>query len=355
MKTNKPKEDFTVDGEAQSAAKQPVEVHLRAQITQLRARNNELAEVIGSQQEIAREIAEAVQAAEPYPRYRYPAPRRQAHDVAAVLKLSDWHIGEKIEKKEVENFGTFNWDIAREGMLGITTEWLQWVDLRRRVYRVREAHLFAEGDYISGDIHQELAVTNEFPVPVQVERAGHLLAEIGRIAAAHFDTVHIWMVGAGNHDRVTPKPQCKMRHSNSWSYLVHAITRLALVGHRNVVIHESEGAKKLASVLGVKFLLEHGDSVKSHMGIPYYGFQRSAGREAKRRMNTDLGYDYWSFGHFHCPAIIEGNILVNGSLSGTTEYDYIAGRHAKPSQVGFMVHPKHGLFDWTAFYRRDAR
>ncbi len=343
---------LTIDDAPPAAPPEPVEIHLRAQIKQLKIREHELAEIIGAQQELADEIAEAVRAAEPYPRFKYSPPTRGAHQVAAVLKLSDWHIGEVTQRTEVENFGAFNWDIARDGMLGILNEFLQWNSAKRRIYDVQELHLFCEGDYVSGDIHQELCVTNEFPVPVQVEKAGHLLGEVARIGAAHFARVHLWMVGSGNHDRVTLKPQAKQRHANSWSYLVHAIAKQNLAAHRNITLHESPGAKQLASVLGQRFLIEHGDMVKSHMGIPYYGFGRTVGREAKRRMGTDLGFDYWSIGHFHVPAVIEQNILVNGSLTGTTEFDYLCGRHARPSQVGFMVHPKHGLFDWTPFYRR---
>jgi hypothetical protein len=41
---------------------------------------------------------------------------------------------------------------------------------------------------------------------------------------------------------------------------------------------------------------------------------------------------------------------MNGSLSGTTEFDHSCGRHAAPAQTSFLVHPKYGIFDfvpWT--------
>lgn len=84
-------------------------------------------------------------------------------------------------------------------------------------------------------------------------------------------------------------------------------------------------------------------------GIPYYGMERDRAREAMKRQHTEKGFDYISIGHWHVPAIIGGNILVNGSLPGTTEFDHLVGRHASPAQVSFMVHPKFGLFNWVAW------
>ena len=117
----------------------------------------------------------------------------------------------------------------------------------------------------------------------------------------------------------------------------------------NIRVQHAEGIKLLAEVAGWRFLLEHGDLFKSWMGIPFYGIQRGRGREAVRRMNTDLGFHYQAIGHWHVPTMLEGSTIINGSLSGTSEFDHGAGRHANPAQVAFMVHPTRGLFNMTAF------
>jgi hypothetical protein len=83
--------------------------------------------------------------------------------------------------------------------------------------------------------------------------------------------------------------------------------------------------------------------------LPHYGFARLVGKEAVRRMNTDLGFHYLSIGHFHEPNFISNRILVNGSLSGTSEFDHVCGRHAAPSQLAYMMHSEHGIFNLTPF------
>src|SRR6266581_4307027 len=68
----------------------------------------------------------------------------------------------------------------------------------------------------------------------------------------------------------------------------------------------------------------------------------------------DVGFDYMSVGHWHVPGVVSGNILINGSLSGTDEFDHGCGRHAPPAQVSFLVHPKHKIFGWTAWNAVDV-
>jgi len=66
-------------------------------------------------------------------------------------------------------------------------------------------------------------------------------------------------------------------------------------------------------------------------------------------MGTDKSFRYIGIAHWHVPAFLEGAVIVNGSLSGTTEFDHSQGRHADPTQVAFMVHPNHGMFNYTPF------
>src|SRR6185312_15027171 len=103
-----------------------------------------------------------------------------------------------------------------------------------------------------------------------------------------------------------------------------------------------------AVVQGKRFLLAHGHHIMGQAGIPFYGMERSRAREAvKRAAEPNKMFDYMSMGHWHVPAIISGNILINGSLPGCTEFDHLQGRYAPPSQVSFLVHPRHGMFGWT--------
>ena len=324
--------------------------YLRAENERLNGNLSSLVARLGKQQELADRIAAAVPAAEPLRPLPRPTTARPGTPVAACLLLSDFHIGERISAAETEGFGAFDWSVAQKRLRSITEDFVRWIQTQRHGYKIDQCAVFGLGDYISGDIHRELSVTAEFPVPVQAAKAGVLIGEtVARLASA-FRSVDFYAVGADNHGRLTPKPQCKQKATNSMSFVVHAIARAYLASHRNVRMVEAEGMKYVATVAGWKFLLEHGDTVRAWMGIPYYGLERERAREATRRMNTDRTFHYEVMGHWHLPGLVAGNIIVNGSLSGTSEYDHAAGRHSPPAQVAFLVSPKHGLFNLVPFH-----
>ncbi len=304
---------------------------------------------LGSRDELIGEITTAVEARRPIQVKRRRGQSGKLPLVSVVLKLSDWHIGEVIKRDQTEGRNAYNWRVAQDRLLGvIIPNFLKWVDGNRKTYRIEEVVVSCEGDYVSGDIHEELKVTNEFPTTVATARAGDLLGETILTMAPHFAKTTVLAIGGGNHDRTTRKPIGKERVQNSWGFLVHHIAARVVDKVSTVQFVESEGMKLRWEVNGKALLIEHGDAIRGHMGIPYYGFNRLSGKEAIRRMNTEQGIDYHSIGHFHVPALIENRWIVNGSLSGTTEFDHTQGRHAEPCQVAFMV-GKHGAFNLTPF------
>jgi len=324
--------------------------HLRAKNRQLESLLRSATEARGALQEAALSITEAVRAIDPRPLLKYREGDDSASEIEPVLMLSDWQIGEVVSSEATEGFGKFNWAIAQDRILNqLLPKFIAWVGTHRRSFKINRCHIFGLSDYVSGDIHYELSVTNEFPLPVQTANAGWLLGEAIAGIAPHFKEVVVWEESADNHGRLTRRPQHKQAVLNNMSYLVHAIANASLRKHGNVRIELGLGEKLLADVNGKKWLLEHGHNLLSWMGVPYYGMERNRGREATKRIHTERGFDYMAIAHFHVPAIISDNIFVNGALPGTTEFDHSQGRHALPSQVSFMTHPKYGPFDWTAW------
>ncbi len=326
--------------------------YLRNRITELNKLNKNLLRTAGEQKEMAATVAESVRATAPFPKYSYSRPKKSKSSISAVIMLSDWHIGEVIQANETEGFGQYDFEIAQDRLFNILTAFINWIDVQRSAYLIDSCAVFSVGDMISGDIHQELMVTNEFPIPVQAAKAGLLLGEAIRRIASHFKTVDVYEIGADNHSRLTKKPQAKQAAQNSMSYLVHTIANCVTEKHTNVKPHLAKGIKQVATVAGSRFLLEHENTVKAWMGIPYYGMQRERGREAIKRMNTPHTFDYLACGHWHVPGLIEGSMITNGSLSGTSEYDHSCGRHANPCQMAFLVHPKKRVFNLVPFTER---
>ena len=309
---------------------------------------------LSTREAMAAKVAEAVEALPPLPIkgpkvFGPPTGQPSTSPISMFLKLSDWHIGEYIRAEETEGFGGYDWEKAQQRAHMITDKVIESARINRQSFTIEELVISAEGDFVSGDIHDELKITNEFPLPVQAAKAGALLREVIYKLSGHFKKVRVLEIGADNHGRLNKKPQAKQKSLNNANFMVYAVTNASLENIKNVEIVQPEGIKAVIRVAGFDFLVEHGDETKAWMGIPFYGLERTRAREAVKRMNTEKTFHYQSIGHWHVAGIISGNILVNGSLSGTSEYDHAQGRHGAPTQVSFLVHPKYGIFNWTAW------
>jgi len=324
-------------------------LYLRARQQQLERENARLLRALGQQKEIAHAIAAAVQALEPYDSYGYPRPSRSRHKVVAVMVWSDWHIGEIILPEETEGWGEYNYAIAQDRFYRMLDGFLRWVDVQRSVYPIEELVIMGLGDYISGSIHLELLMTQEFPPVEQAVKAGYMMAEGLRRAAAHARKLRFVGIGADNHGRLFPKPVAKRKYQTNFSYVTHKVAKEMVREIKNISFVESKGMTHLEEINGYRFLATHGDTIRSWMNIPYYGLERRRGLEAAGRMNTHRTFHYMCLGHFHVPSWVGGNILINGSLSGTSEYDHAAGRRSEPAQIAFLVHPEWGFFNLVAF------
>lgn len=337
------------------------EKFLTKENTQLKGQIERLQETSGFQQILTDKILKAVDALTPLVPYSYKAGKSAEAEMAAVLQLSDWHIGEVISESETGSFGRYNFDIAKQRANYITDKFLGWLQSHRASFKIPKVYVFGQADWVSGDIHNELRVTNEFPLPEQAVRSGQLFAQVLARIAPHAPELHVVAIEPDNHGRMNPKPQFKQKARNNMSFVTYAMAEALLKEHGNINWINNHRIRELVDVVGQKFLIEHGDVVKSWQGIPYMGMLRHTAREANKhmrailekqrqelaRLHNEYGFDFVALGHFHVPNVIDNQILVNGSLSGTSEFDEGVGRYAKPSQVSFLVHPKYGFFDWT--------
>jgi hypothetical protein len=328
--------------------------YLRAKVRLLEKRGITLQKSIGEQKEIAHVLEQTVKASRPYPRtWKAPAIRKDKPTVVPVLMWSDWHIGEKIDPRQTEGFGSYSWQEAQDRNFSILDDQLQWVKANRTQYNIEEVQVLALGDYVAGGIHKELEVYAEFDPPVQAVNAGKMMGENLMRLSSEFERVKVERT-MGNHDRIWMKPQHKGRATNSWAFVVYNICDGMTARDTSIITTDPVldiGSKKVINVNGHKILIEHGDNFRAWMGIPYYGIERGLGKETRKRMRLldESTYFHWHcIGHWHVPALVSNTTFINGSLSGTTEHDHNNNRFSEPNQLAFMVSENH-IFNITPF------
>jgi len=314
-----------------------------------------------------RDVLQSAVAMSPAPLKYRPSRSKKKPKITAVALLSDLQCGEVGSLLETDGWGIYNYAIMRARLAKYARNFLRYIEVQRHGYTIDECVILVLGDLISGDIHEELLRTNEFPPPVQAILAGAAVAAFAAVLAPHFGTVRLEMVGGSNHDRLTRKYQFKGGTLNSFDYVAHEHATALLSGHPNVVCNHYRTQKKKIDIAGRKYLCAHGDQVKAWMGIPYYGFDREVAREAKRHLEavmakaregasdiTSAGFDGILAGHWHVPAIGPNfKYVINGSLPGTNELDHKLGRFSPPAQVTFFVSHNHGLFAPVAWRLDD--
>ena len=287
----------------------------------------------------------------------YRKVKKSSSEVSPVMHITDSHMGSVQASDEIEQFNIYNPDICDKRNIGFANGFVDWVQLHRTVYNIRNCNIIFTGDLISGDIHDELRVTNAFPVPEQIVRAAQVHFKQIALLAPYFEMVTVDFLTEDNHSRLTKKPQAKEAGINSYGYLIAKLIEAYLIKHENVNFNIHAMHEKIITISNRNYLITHGHTIRGWMGTPWYGIERRVAREATARQSImmndisraqEVGFHKIVHGHFHTP-FDSPLFTCGGSVAGTDAYDHQNGRHAEPSQSAWMIHPVNGEFNRTNF------
>lgn len=265
-----------------------------------------------------------------------------------VLLWSDTHFGEVVSKEETNGLNEYDAKICWKRHEKMRESIFSYAD--NRPYPVDKLHIAALGDMLSGNIHDELAETNEIPLAESSVAFAYDGSAWLRSVAERFRQIEFAGV-VGNHPRFSPKMRAKQAFDNADWFTYH---QMALhlrdderfkftIPRSNAHVHQVIGGRNL--------LLWHGDGVRSSMpGVPWGGVTRRAAQ--LQNQYTQAGSAIYAFlvGHFHQRNIVAGPansyIAMNGSPKGVDEYSLKAfggGQH--PCQLLLTFHKTRGLTD----------
>jgi predicted phosphodiesterase len=267
-----------------------------------------------------------------------------------VLLLSDAHFSEVVDP-EVAMGICYNEDIAKRRIERVRDVTLRYKQLRETSYPIRKLTVAVLGDMLNGDIHEELEITNESPLPVALVTLAYYLNDMGLSLRQEFPDVEFVFI-PGNHPRTKKVPRFKQKTTTNWEYVLGHMVK-ALAGTRYTVT-VPKAMVYVHHIFGWRMGMSHGDAVKSNSfaGIPFYGLkQRNDALQSLMRHLDQPGLDYITIGHFHKPTVLEGTdctLIINGSVKGGDEYslgNYLSSND--PVQYLLTFHEKHGLTDYS--------
>ncbi len=268
-----------------------------------------------------------------------------------ILFTSDFQWGEVIDLEEMAGLNCFDKEIASARYSRLIETFIDLTIKSNSGRKPKEVIYLRGGDSISGEIHDELAQTNDlWSLPAVKDLARHEIAGIERIVQELGCKVKVISV-PGNHGRQTRKPMAKKYVETNYDDLCAWAIEMYFnaKGNTDVSFYAPKSGDALFEVHGLRFCMTHGDRIGSRGGQGFVGPAATIARGMKKLSDYYAGLnqhiDYFLVGHFHTPLKLEHG-FSNGSLPGLGEYARdLRVKPAAPVQWYFSVHPTRGIVE----------
>jgi len=275
-----------------------------------------------------------------------PEPRRTFKgklEESAILLLSDLHLGRENHFIDIEtgrDYLTYNREIAIKEANRLLDGVQRINELLSRSYKIDKLYIFVLGDLIEGqELFSEQQLLIEEGIGRQMLFAIRLLSDLIKELLKEFKEIKIVNV-PGNHGRLIKKSYSFEVYYNNIDFLIGKMLQAIFEKEKRIEIQTPESWFFRTKVYDWQYFLHHGATIRSWMGIPYYGIVRQS-RQRKAEMDIDIE----CIGHFHMqleiPISSESLTLVNGCWIEKDSYAWNKyGRLTKPEQIYFGVSPK---------------
>jgi hypothetical protein len=277
------------------------------------------------------------------PKWVYAPKSAKAPGVPKVM-LSDLHWGEMVRAEQIGGVNSYNLAIAKRRLHSVIQTTIDLCKILDPSMSYPGIVVPLGGDMVSGNIHDELAASNELnTMPTLLDLYRQLVPAI-KLLADTFGHVFLPCV-SGNHDRDTKKIWSKDRNHTSFGWLLYQFLAAAFAEDKRVTFYIPDGSDALYRIYNTRYLLTHGDQFRGGDGIIGPLGPVTRGEQKKNTRNAAVGqeYDIMEFGHFH-KRIMTARLRGNGSLKGYDEYAADNNFGFEPASQNFWItHPDHGI------------
>lgn len=318
------------------------------QTRRLASQNKRLLSQVRVADRILARASEAMEALPPARKPRVVRSSEHRSREAALLLLTDHHIGAKFTREEMGGLNAYDIEEYSRRLRYVVLKTIRLTQGRADLV-VPEIVVFLGGDMIDGLIHDSLERNADAAPADQVVIGAWLIAQALQELAANFEQVRV-VCAPGNHGRLR-KPHEMENVTQNFDTLLYLLARQHCTRQRNISwtiprewwVHvdlEGHGVLCLHGHVGVK-------GVSGNATFPGYGLRRAADnlQHIQRRLNQPARYIV--MGHYHsffCTSHEEGLLVINGSIMGSNPYALAGGFPYRPAvQVLMLFHRAHGM------------
>jgi predicted phosphodiesterase len=242
-----------------------------------------------------------------YPRRKRSGTKDRA---TAVVLLSDWHVEERVRGETIGHVNDFSLDVADERIAELSDRIEMLVSHERQIANIDRIVIWAGGDFISNNIHEDTAEVAQLPPAEAMRWAGERLRGIIDRAADIADEVLV-VTSGGNHGRSVMKPRIATEADHSWEQNCY-VMMATFETRPNVRWQIGEGYLNVVDLDGFKIAFHHGHGIKGNIHV--------GASKAIAQWQRVEPVNMHCFGHHHQFAYQRGKYLSNGSLVGYNAY-----------------------------------
>jgi hypothetical protein len=293
------------------------------------------------------------------PQWRRARKGKTAHVGTVMAQLTDWHLDEVVNPKEILDLNAYNRQIAEsrvkrwaDKVVSLPREYMRGLDIEGLI-------IPATGDLFTGEIHEELTATNEDTILASMLYWMEPMISMLEMFGEEYRNVEMDCV-PGNHPRTTKKYDHKQRVKKNFEQFFWSVVRDRLADRgraKNVTINVSESSNLNLQVYGRNYVLVHGYEFKGGSGISGAFSPLSLGSHRKnlRQSVANLPMHTMIIGHMHQIINIPG-VIMGGTLKGYDEYAFDLNLRPDENGAGqafWVTSPERAQVMWMPIYVQD--
>jgi len=341
--------------------KADIEAKLKTKVKTLEAALRSAQRENDTAEEIRRRVYELAERSPEPPEWVYRDRGASGKRGTPCTIWSDWHRGEVVRAEEVGGLNSFNSEIhdARVKRLVDRTIDLAFNHMGRAKTVYPGCVIMLGGDFINGDIHEELVENADRTTQQNINELTDVLAAALETMATKFGKIFCPCV-VGNHGRATRKPRMKGRVYTSHEWNIYCNLERYFRKSKNISFLIPGETDAYFRVYGHRYLLTHGDSLGVRGGDGIIGaagpILRGAMKVGRSEAQVGKDIDTIVMGHWHQPLWLPG-VIVNNALKGYDEFARLALRapYSRPSQLLWFTHPQHSITGRWEVYLDDRK
>jgi len=261
-------------------------------------------------------------------------------EAIAVVIASDWHIEETVRPETVNGLNKFNLNVAEERVEQFFQNTLKLLIKEQQNAQIDTLVLALLGDFISGNIHDELLENCSLrPIDAIIKAENLLISGINFLLEN--STVNLIIpCHVGNHTRITKKVHVSTEKENSLEFFMYNHMKSYFASNPRVSFRISGGYLSYLTLFNnYTICFHHGHAVRYAGGIGGITIGTNKAIAQWQKLNYA---DLYCFGHYH-QFLDMGNAICNGSLIGYNAFAvFIKASPEKPKQTFFLVDRKRG-------------